>query len=266
MTIKRFLINLLFMLLFAALVFGGVLLWLRFYTNHGQKLELPQYEGTEFVEAQNDANDKSFELIINDSIHIVGKPGGIVWTQNPPAGSLVKENRKIYVDVTKYTADRIDYTSLGNLYGQEYERISSALSTRKIKTTIKGYKPDNGEPDHILEVYYKGKLIDGRNIEEVQKRGIKIDKGDVLDFVLSKRGGFESPMPDVTCRTLSQARAFLKFSKLNLGSIEKIGAITDIENAYVIDQNPNSITSETVLTGSSFDLTIQQEKPKGCDN
>lgn len=253
-------------MLFVALIFGAVLLWLRFYTNHGQKLELPKYEGVDFDKAQKDAKSKSFELIINDSIHIVGKPGGLVWTQNPVAGSLVKENRKIYVDVTKYTADRIEYTSLGNLYGQEYERISARLSKMKITTDIRGYKPDNGAPEHILEVYYKGKLIDGRNIDESQKRGVKIDKGDKLEFILSKRGGFEIPVPDVTCRTLSQARAFLKFSKLNLGNIEKIGAITDIENAYVIDQFPNSNDIETVLTGSSFNLTIQQEKPENCGN
>lgn len=254
------------MMLFVALVFGGVLLWLRFYTNHGQKLELPQYEGIDYTLAQDDAKSNSFELVVNDSIHIVGKPGGLIWTQNPPAGSLVKENRKIYVDVTKYTADRIDYSSLGNLYGQEYERISSSLATRKIKTTIKSYKPDNGEPDHILEVYYKGQLIDGRNVSVADKKRIKIDKGDVLEFVLSKRGGFEIPVPDVTCRTLSQARAFLNFSKLNLGQIEKIGAITDIENAYVIDQIPNVNTTESVLTGSVFNLTIQQEKPQDCGN
>lgn len=266
MTIKRFLLNLFFMLLFMALIFGGVLLWLRFYTNHGQKLELPSYEGVEIEKAKDDANSKSFELVVNDSIHIVGKPGGLVWTQNPPAGSLVKENRKIYVDVTKFTADRIDYSTLGNLYGQEFKRISSSLETRKIKTNIKGYKPDNGEPDHILEVYYKGKLIDGRNVQESQKRGVKIDKGDVLDFILSKRGGFEIPVPDVTCRTLSQARAFLKFSKLNLGQIERLGAITDIENAYVVDQYPNVASGKTVLTGSTFDLKIQQEKPENCGN
>jgi len=264
LTVKRFLIHLLIMFLFVALVFGAVLLWLKFYTNHGQKLELPQYEGVHFDEAYDDAKSKSFELVVNDSIHIVGKAGGLVWSQNPPAGSEVKENRKIYVDVTKYTADKIDYLSLGILYGQEYDRISNSLKSRKIKTNIKAYKPDNSEPDHILEVYYKGQLIDGKNVAESSKRKIKIDKGDELEFVLSKRGGFEIPVPDVTCRTLSQARAFLQFSKLKVGKINQQGAITDAENAYVIQQFPNTNSTSTVLTGSTFDLTIQQEKPKNC--
>jgi len=264
LTVKRFLIHLLLMFLVIGLIFGGVLLWLKFYTNHGQKLKLPQYEGLEYKEAQADAKSKSFELVINDSIHIVGKPGGIVWSQNPPAGAEVKENRKIYVDVTKYTADKIDYLSLGNLYGQEYDRISASLKSRKIKSSIKGYKPDNGEPDHILEVYYKGQLIDGNNVRETAKRKVKIDKGDELEFVLSKRGGFEIPVPDVTCRTLSQARAFLQFSKLKVGKINQEGAITDAENAYVIGQYPNMKTTQSVLTGSTFDLTIRQEKPQNC--
>lgn len=264
MTIKRFLFHLLLMLLFIALVFGGVLLWLKFYTNHGQKLELPQYEGVDYSEAQEDAQSKSFELVVNDSIHIVGKPGGLIWTQNPPAGSLVKENRKIYVDVTKFTADKIDYLSFGNLYGQPFNRIASGLEKREIIAKKRGYKPDYGEPDHILEVYYKGRLIDGRNVSEYEKRNIKIDKGDVLEFVLSKRGGFEIPIPDVTCKTLSQARAFLKFSKLKVGEIEQKGAITDVDNAYVISQIPSGNGAQTVFTGSMFNLTISQEKPENC--
>lgn len=252
------------MLLFVALVFAAVLLWLRSYTNHGQKLELPQYEKQAFAEAQKDAEKKSFELIINDSIHIVGQPGGVIWNQNPRAGALVKENRKIYVDVTKYNADLIDLKSLGTLYGQQYDRISKMLSTRKIKTSIKGYTPDNGEPDHILEVYYKNKLVAGGRGAAKQLKNIKIAKGDVLDFILSKRSGFKIAVPDVSCKTLSQAAAFLKFSKLNLGTITQKGAITDKDNAYVISQFPDPSSRDTVLTGTTFSLEIQQEKPVNC--
>jgi len=251
------------MLLFVALIFGGVLLWLRFYTNHGQKLELPEYIGTDFEEARKDAKKKSFELIIDDSIHIVGKPGGLVWTQNPIAGSLVKENRKIYVDVTKYSADLIDIKSIGTMYGQEYNRMSSALLARKINSTIKGYKYDAGEPDHILEVWYEGKLIDG---QQGKKTGVKIKKGDQLEFVLSKSDGAQIKIPDLRCQSLIAVKSILKFSKLKLGNIEMVGgAVTDLDKAYVISQDPVPNGNDMIQSGQLFNLTVQQAKPEDCD-
>ena len=72
------------------------MLWLRIYTNHGQKLELPDYRNMSVEEARIDAQKKSFELIVNDSLFRVGTPGGIILNQNPEAGSKVKENRKVY--------------------------------------------------------------------------------------------------------------------------------------------------------------------------
>ena len=57
---------------------------MQLYTRHGQSLELPDYNGWNLEEALTDAADKSFRMAVLDSIHIVGKPGGV----NHPLGEI----------------------------------------------------------------------------------------------------------------------------------------------------------------------------------
>ena len=59
---------------------------------------------------------------MNDSVHIVGRQGGMIINQNPKSGSLVKENRKIYVTVTKYNPDKLTLKDLPVLYGADFEQ------------------------------------------------------------------------------------------------------------------------------------------------
>ena len=44
--------------------------WLRFYTNHGQKLELPNYLEMNIKDAHKKASENSFTLIVNDVYRI----------------------------------------------------------------------------------------------------------------------------------------------------------------------------------------------------
>jgi len=232
--------------------------WLKSYTNHGQKLELPNYIGQQIEEASEDASDKTFEIIVNDSIHIVGQKGGLIRNQNPKGGSIVKENRKIYVMVTKHKADLVLSDHLtANLYGQDFHMIKSRLENQEFKTDIKSTKYDRGAPNHILEVWYKGKEI-------TDKKGIEIEKGDKISFVLSKNDDGELAVPNLVCQTLEEATLLLDFSKLSVGQIIPL---TDIENesgAYIYKQEPSSGEGKRITMGSSIILYISEEKPKAC--
>ncbi len=239
----------------------GLNIWLRVYTNHGQQLELPDYVGQHIDEASEDARKRSFEIIVSDSIHIVGKPGGIITRQNPAKQAKVKENRKVYVSVTKYSADQIQVGSLGVLYGQDYESKKRELAYLEINSTIKGRKYDPGEPDHILEVWYKGEAVITKNVE---KRNVSIDKGDTLEFVISQKGGGEAAVPDLRCQPFAAAQFILESSQLKLGEVKELGQITDINAATIVAQSPNPETVRSVAMGREFTVTIQQEKPKDC--
>lgn len=262
MTIKRFLVHILLMIALIAIILFVVFQWLKVYTNHGQAIQLPSYVGQLYVDAKKDASDQSFELIINDSLHIVGKRGGEIISQNPNQGQLVKENRKIYVDVTKYTADTYSLKKdIPTMYGQEYERTKGKLSNLQITTTIKSRRADKSYSNHILEVWYEGQLIDGQN---GRKPGVKIRKGSQLDFVVSKSVGAEIPIPDWTCRQLGIVLTLARFDKLNIGEIEVKGLVTSRDSAWIVRQFPAPDPLSRIETGQSIDIIIQQNKPVDC--
>lgn len=249
------------MALLLFLVLGGVLFWLKMYTNHGQKLEMPDYVGKYYKDAIQDSDDRSFEMIVKDSIHKVGQPGGLVISQNPTAGSFVKENRKIYVDITKYNADEIKLSSISKLYGGHAESKAIELGYLDIKTEVLRYIHDAGEPDHIMEVWYEGKMIDGPS---GRKLDTKIKKGSTVGLVLSKMDGGLVEVPDLVCTSYSQLGFILQVRHLSLGSIEQIGAITDRNKAYIVAQTPAYSKGRKINMGDKIEVIIQQELPESC--
>jgi serine/threonine-protein kinase len=250
------------MIALVAIILFIVFQWLKSYTNHGQEIELPSYIGQLYADAKEDASEMSFELIVNDSIHKVGKRGGEIISQNPNQGALVKENRKIYVDITKYTADTYSLEDdIPTMYGQEYDRTVAKLSNLQISSSIKSEKADKGEPNHILEVWYDGELILGKN---GPKPGVKIKKGAELKFVVSKREGAEIPIPNWTCKRLGMVLTLARFDRLLIGEIETKGLVTNRDSAYVVRQFPSPDPLSTIATGQKIDIIIQQNKPEDC--
>lgn len=263
MTTKTFFKNLLFMLLFLVLLVVGVNIWLRSYTNHGQQLKLPDFQEMHIRDAKKLASDQSFTIIVNDSTHRVGMPGGLIINQNPDPNSMVKENRKIYVTTTKYIADQVRVSSLPELYGRNYEQKKKELSHMQINSRVQSKMYDPGEPGHILEVYYKGKLIADK---EGRKSDVKIDKGSTLGFVISQRSGLELSVPDLRCQTLAAAQFIIEDgSKLKLGTIRTIGEVNDQGSAYVVSQYPKYDPNVKVVIGEAVDLVISAEKPEDCN-
>lgn len=261
MTIKDFIKHIILIILFIGIVLALVLFWLRIYTNHGQQLSMGEYVGMNIDDAKEEADDKSFILIISDSVHVVGKAGGEIISQNPKPNSKVKENRKVYVTTTKYNADKILVKNLPTLYGTDYYSKCKDLGYQNINCEIRSYQYDAGEKDHILEAYYKGQMIISRN---ARKGDVEIEKGGTISFVLSKKDGGEFEIPEYRCSTLDAALFAIEQLKFNVGEITENGPITDRDKAYIVDQDPKPLGSGKIAVGDFIRLTIQQSKPKNC--
>lgn len=237
------------------------LFWLKSYTNHGQQLELPDYVGIKYDSAKKDADEKSFALIIKDSIHRVGVRGGEILDQTPVAYSKVKENRTVYVTVAKYNADLIRLEDMPVLYGAIYEDKKTELGYLSIETEIKDYRYDTGEPDHILEVWQGDKQIIGKNIKG---KGVTVPKGGKLSFVLSKSRGGMLDIPDLTCKMVSEADFLLISQNLKIGKVTPEGIIENEGQAYITSQYPPFSFGSKIEMGSEIDITIVSTKPKNC--
>ena len=206
------------------------------YTHHGQKIELPTFEGLNIEEAALLAKKNNFELIVDDSVHIVGKSGGEILNQNPISRSYVKKGRKIYITTTKYHADVFKSENLPVLYGKKYTLKKKELESHfNIKVKIRGYLYDPGPADHILEVYYKDKLIvspKGRN------KTVSISKGDVLECMLSKQSGGRIVVPDLRCEMYDAGKFFIESIKLKMAISQKAPDVFELGSAYISSQEP----------------------------
>ncbi|HRG69953.1 MAG: PASTA domain-containing protein [Saprospiraceae bacterium] len=246
-----------------------IILWiiqaffLNLYTNHGQKLTLQKYVGVTLANAKKHAEPRGYEIIVSDSLYIKGRAGGLIVSQIPLPGSQVKRGRKIYVTLTKYQAESFQAELLPILYGKKYEfKRTELFNLFELNSKIKGVKFDPGPENHILEVYYHNQLlINGSE----RKTNVTIAKGDTLEFVISTKVGGEVPIPNLICQTLAEAKFLLSSSKLELGTIVEEGAITDPETAYIVKQIPEAQDGQTIELGSSFKITIVQQKPENCN-
>jgi len=256
---KTFLKHFALIIGFFILLIIGILWWLNIYTNHGQQLVLPDYRNIKVEEASKDAEENKFKIVVDDSTHIVGKPGGIIIDQNPKPKSKVKENRKIYVTVTKYNADKVKVKDLPSLYGRNYESKKRELSMLKINSKIKGYKYDKGSPNYILEVFYNGKSIISK---EGKKGDIEIEKGETLEFILSRKSGGSTDLPNLRCMEVEQAIFLIESRNLKLGLVRKDGQLVSEHVGYVTKQIPAAI--DNLPMGSVVDLYINDELPSDC--
>ncbi|MCB0664609.1 MAG: PASTA domain-containing protein [Saprospiraceae bacterium] len=238
-----------------------VMLFLRWYTHHGQSLVLPDYTGQVVEVAARDAQEKSFQIRVVDSVFLVGKEGGIIVDQNPKADSQVKQKRKIYVTVTKEAADKIPLGRLPVLYGKSYDRKQKELKQGfEINTKIVGRKYDAGAPDHILEVIYKGETVVS---SDVRMDDVLIEKGGMLEMILSKESGGSLDMPNLICKSYDEVLFQLQTLNLVVGEEEQDGTVNNIDAAYIYDQEPSP--ESRVYTGDTIKIYLTQNRPDDCD-
>lgn len=247
--------------LFLLGVLLAVILFLRWYTHHGQTLVMPDYTGQYAAEAARDARAKSFQIKIVDSVFLVGKEGGIIVDQHPKAESKVKQKRKIYVTVTKEAADKIPLGRLPVLYGKSYDRKQKELKQGfEINTKIVGRKYDAGAPDHILEVIYKGETVVS---SDVRKDDVLIEKGATLEMILSKESGGSLSMPNLICRSYDEAVFQIQTLNLVIGDQEEDGTITNLDAAFIYNQDP--APESRIYTGDTITIYLTQNRPDDCD-
>lgn len=237
-----------------------VMLLLRIFTHHGEKRELPDYTG-EFLDiAMEEAKDESFKMAVVDSIFIVGKNGGIILSQTPIAGSLVKRKRTIYVTITKSKPDEISSGRLPVLYGKSYERKSRELKNGfELSSKIVDYKFDAGPENYVLAVLYNGDTIVSAT---ERKTDVMIEKGAVLEFVLSKSTGAQLSIPNMVCKTYSEA-LFLARS-LNLNIRDDLQEGENKYEAFVHAQTPSFSPDSKIVMGDTILLTLKSSKPDFC--
>lgn len=174
---KAFLNQLILAVIALFLLVIVALFWLKFKTNHYQKIEVPDLAGIEMGQVEELLSDLDLNYEVIDSTKYNPEfPGNSVIEQSPIAGSFVKENRKIYLKLNPSTYELI---SVPEFYGKTNRQATALLLSV-------GYRVGEN-PTYVNDIaldVVRGLLYNGKEV----KAGEKIPRNSKLEFILGDGG------------------------------------------------------------------------------
>jgi beta-lactam-binding protein with PASTA domain len=219
----------------------------------GKHLLSHRFTGRSLPEAEKFLEEKGFEIEIQDSVFVDTAAPLSVLRQFPEADAVVKENRTVYLTISRSVAPTID---MPNLEGMSFRNAEMILRQYGLKLEDTVFRHDFAK-NAVLEQQYNGNRI---------KPGTKITMGSGISLILgSGLGEDEFSVPDMIGLTFNDARTFLEGNGLNLGAAVFDVDVRDSLNAYVYRQSPQRFTDEhkiiRIRQGQSVDLWLSVQKP-----
>lgn len=157
----------------AILVLSFILLkWLSVYTNHGEFETVPDLTGKSLSVAEMTLKENKLNMKVQDSANYnPDYPKYSVIEQEPPAGSKVKEDRKIYLTINPSGYRQIRVPDLTERTLRQAQPTLEALGFKVGKLVY----VDNIAKDMVLKMMHDGETL---------KEGDKLPKTSVIDLVL----------------------------------------------------------------------------------
>ncbi len=242
-------------LLFFALLFLALKLGLDWYTNHGESMALPTFEGMQIEQARALADDNGLNLDVTVGAFDPEKAPGLVVQQQPPVGSRVKNNRTVYLTILSEDAPDVSLPSLvGNYDYNQYVRL---LKVKNLKYRVRERQFDARQEDGtILYMYYDDRKITDEDLRE----GVTVPMGSTIDFVITQRRGDNVQLGDYRCQTFGTAEFAITGSQLVIGRV--IGDVTNRNEAFITRTEPGPGTR--LETGAKVDVYLSQTRPTDC--
>ena len=177
MSLKNFILSKLFIkhLGYAIVIIVGLvmllLIWLNFYTRHGQARAVPDFLGLTMEQTATLAKKSRLRYQVIDSVYTSLVPRGCVAKQNPKPGFKVKKRRLIVLTINAFHPEMVAMPDLVDLPKRQAITLieNSGFEMGQLR-----YRPDLSI-DVVIEQLYNGKSI---------ARGDSLQKGSVVDLVL----------------------------------------------------------------------------------
>ncbi len=261
-SLKTFIIHLVLMLIvITGLVITFFYAYLPSATRHGETITVPNLKGMSLLEMDEFLKKRNLNYEVYDSLYDQKYPPLSIYTQYPLPGSYVKENRKIYLTVTKTSPDA---TSMPNLIDGSLKNAELFLENYGLRRGKITYVPFLGS-NVVLEQWFNGKPIEP---------GAIIQKGSMIDLVVGDGLGQRVfNVPRFIGLPIDEADFSIRASGLNTGSVIinvidsslmseliefareiEIDTAAIIESGYVFRQRPE-IGAEIRL-GEQVDLWV----------
>jgi len=242
---KKFYLNFGLSIVLTLLMFFIVLQFIKIYTNHGDTYVLPDFTGKTLADIENEKFDRLYEFIVIDSIFDNNNPKGSIVIQNPPAGSAVKENRKVYITLVAYSTEKVEMPDLIDL---SLRQAVNSLRSKGLKISQLQYVEDFAG-NAILEQLFE---------EEIIEPGTIIDKGSAIKLVVGLGQDNYAPVPFLVGMTKEEAMDAVYKASFNLGTIYFLDG-EEPDHSRVYKQRPAWSPDASVFKGRSISISLRSE-------
>ena len=230
-----------------------LLIWMNFYTRHGQARPVPDFIGLTIEQTAKLAKKSKLRYEVIDSIYTIAVPRGCIAEQNPKPGFKVKKWRNVVLTINAFHPEMV---AMPNLVDLPKRQAILLIESSGLETGLLKYRPDLSI-DVVIDQQYNGKNI---------REGDSLQKGSVIDLVLGKGlSNQRTSVPDLLGMKLDPAKNKILVSSLNLGTFVYDNTIkkgTDTINAFVYKQNPEFKSDATLQLGSSIYLWLTVDAAK----
>ncbi|WP_343748489.1 PASTA domain-containing protein [Fluviicola sp.] len=248
---KHFLKHTIFIVLTYFVVVGILILYLDQYTNHGEKIDVPNVVGLRTEGAQSKLEALELKMEVLDSVYRPELPTGTIVSQDPLPTSKslvsVKSGRVIRVQVSKKSR----LVEMPSLIDKSERIAESILKNRGLKYR-KNYVPSSEANGAVLRQLYNGREI---------KEGTKIPVGSVVTLVVGQNSASQPvELIDLNGLTISEAKARLSGISLHIlvGLCDGCSTAADTTTAVIYSQSPEYLEGVTVSPGTT--ITVSAER------
>lgn len=161
-SIKRFfgshpvIANLICIILVGVVLVWGVLIFLDYWTHHGENSTVPQIKGLSYQAAKQLLADADLTVEISDSIYDRMSAPGTVLESWPKAEAVVKRGRQVYVTITAFSPKMLTISM--PVIGVSSRQAVSYLEALGI-TSIRLVSVPSEFPDLVENAYSDGTIL-----------------------------------------------------------------------------------------------------------
>ncbi len=242
---KRFLKHFVILIIVYVVIIGGTVLYLKWYTNHGDKVTVPNLIGKNVKNIGTSLEDVGLQYEVLDSIYEPTKVEGTILSQDPMATDstsvFVKEGRVVRVRVSK----RTQLVEMPECVDKSQRFAENILRNRGLKYHVE-YRTTTEADGAVMQQLYQVKSIAGKS---------RVPIGSTIKLVVGRNlGGAAVPVPNLQGLTICEAKERLSgIANINLVLVcDGCITVADSCSAIVDVQNPEYMEGAYAPAGSSI--------------
>ncbi len=220
-------------------------------TNHGETITVPELTGISYEDLDEYVTQRNLRFeIMEDSGYSEKYDPLTILTQNPVAGSKVKENRKIYLSLNAQVPPKV---KMPNLINTDIQNAKDILLAHGLKL---------GEVE-LVENIATNAVLAMRFEEEDIEAGTMIAKGSLIDLTIADGEGLQRfEAPDFLGKTLDEVKFQITASRLKLDVINYIKVDTIPPNRVYKQLPP---VGAMIRSGDLIEIWINGDEPSEPD-